>query len=371
MPEVTAVGGTQFVEGSGSYWSPTNDANFGSALSYIPEAAWNESGTGGLLSTGGGPSVLYPKPSWQNGPGVPSDNVRDVPDIALSAALHDAYFVTYQGSNGGVGGTSASTPSMAGIVALLNQYQVSKGFQKQPGLGNINPQLYRLAQSAPSAFHDITASNNIVPCGQGSQDCVTGSFGYPAGPGYDMATGLGTIDANALVSHWNTQTNVSLVRIVKSSVTQTVNGSFAVTALVTSASGSGTPTGTVSFSAGSTLPLGTATLVARSGQGQAADIFFPAYLLGSGIFTLAAEYSGDAAFSSGGATTAIQVTIPTGAAAILPSGPNTVWANPPDALGLSWQTTLNLREVAGVPAILTGFTIDGQAQQLAKYFPSP
>jgi hypothetical protein len=53
---------------------------------------------------------------------------------------------------------------MAGILALLNHYQVSKGFQQKPGLGNINPQLYRLAQSAPSAFHDVTAGNNVVNC---------------------------------------------------------------------------------------------------------------------------------------------------------------------------------------------------------------
>lgn len=63
-----------------------------------------------------------------------------------------------------MGGTSCGTPSMAGVVALLNQYQIQKGKQAAPGLGNINPQLYRLAQSAPSAFHDIVAGDNIVPC---------------------------------------------------------------------------------------------------------------------------------------------------------------------------------------------------------------
>src|SRR5579864_1438768 len=74
MPEVTAVGGTQFVEGSGSYWATSNSANLGSALSYIPEAAWNESGSIGLLSTGGGASLYYPRPAWQSGLGVPDDN---------------------------------------------------------------------------------------------------------------------------------------------------------------------------------------------------------------------------------------------------------------------------------------------------------
>ena len=138
---------------------------------------------------------------------MPADNARHVPDISLTAALHDAYLVYLSGTNVAVGGTSASAPSFAGIVALLNQYQVSKGFQKKPGLGNINPQLYRLAQSAPSAFHDITTGTNVVPCAQGSPDCATGSFGYQAGPAYDMATGLGSIDAYNLVTLWNTQTN--------------------------------------------------------------------------------------------------------------------------------------------------------------------
>src|SRR5262249_16434865 len=150
------------------YWGPTNSPNFGSALSYIPEAAWNETSSTGIISGGGGTSTIYPQPAWQTGPGVPNDGFRHSPDVSLSAALHHAYFVTYQALNIAVGGTSASAPSLAGIVALLNQYVVSKGIQKQSGLGNINPQLYRLAQAAPSIFHDVVNGDNIVPCRQGS-----------------------------------------------------------------------------------------------------------------------------------------------------------------------------------------------------------
>ena len=84
-----------------------------------------------------------------------------------------------------------------------------------------------------------------------------------------------------------------------------------------------------------------------------------------------AQYSGDAAFSSGGVTRTIQITVAHGARPHRPSGPDTVWPATPDAQGLSWQTTLTLREAAGVSAILTGFTIDGEAQPLAQYFPSP
>ncbi len=168
LPEVTGVGGTAFAEAGGNFWAATNSANLSSALSYIPEIAWNESSqSNGLGAGGGGVSALVSKPAWQAGPGVPNDNARDVPDIALSAAIHDGYFITYQGSNFSVAGTSASSPSFAGILAILNQYQVTKGLQPAAGLGNINPQLYRLAQSAPTAFHDVTSGNNIVLCAAG------------------------------------------------------------------------------------------------------------------------------------------------------------------------------------------------------------
>jgi uncharacterized protein (TIGR03437 family) len=369
MPEVTGVGGTQFVEGTGTYWATTNSANFGSALSYIPEAAWNESTTS-LLSTGGGASVFYSRPPWQNGPGVPSDNVRYVPDVSLSAAGHDAYEINVSGTNGGVSGTSCSAPSMAGILALLNQYQVSKGFQKLPGLGNINPQLYRLAQSAPSAFHDVTAGDNIVACSQASPDCLAGSFGYKTGPAYDLATGLGSVDANNLVTLWNTTTRGVTVVLSMSTARTNLNDSIALTAGVDPVAGSGTPTGTVTFSSGS-LPLGSAPLTSRNGE-QVADLYFPAYLLeGTGTFTIAAQYSGDAAFSSAGTTRTLRIDPPTGAAGIIISWPNTIWPAPMDAQGLSWLTTITVSEVAGVPAVITGLSIDGKAQTLADYFPSP
>ena len=92
FPEVTAMGGTMFNEAGGQYWRASNDASQGSAMSYIPEAVWNETGAGGLLASGGGPSIFFPKPAWQVAPGVPDDNARDVPDISFSAAgNHDPY----------------------------------------------------------------------------------------------------------------------------------------------------------------------------------------------------------------------------------------------------------------------------------------
>lgn len=204
IPEITAVGGTEFNEQGGAYWNATNTANGASAASYIPEMVWNDAvALGALWAGGGGTSIFFPKPAWQAGPGVPNDNARDVPDIALAASFnHDGYYVIRNGAVVTTGGTSASAPVFAGMLALLNQYVVTNGIQPQPGLGNVNPALYRLAASGSGVFHDITVGNNIVPCQKGSLNCLDGSFGFSAGPGYDLASGLGSIDVGNLLTNW-------------------------------------------------------------------------------------------------------------------------------------------------------------------------
>ena len=205
IPEVTAMGGTEFNEGSGNYWSSTNTANSASALSYIPEMVWNDTGRGGgLAAGGGGASSFFSKPVWQTGPGVPNDAFRHIPDLSLASSPdHDGYYVYTGGSLQVYGGTSVAAPAMAGILTLLNQYLVSSGAQKQAGLGNINPTLYRMAQTSPAAFHDIRAGNNSVPCVAGSPNCNTGSIGYNAGTAYDQASGLGSPDAYNFVHQWS------------------------------------------------------------------------------------------------------------------------------------------------------------------------
>ena len=112
-----------------------------------------------------------------------------------------AWFSPPAGKNGTgyyfSGGTSASTPTFAGIVALVQQ-KLGTG-----SLGNINPVLYALAAQSPSAFHDVTTGNNIVPCQPGVNGCpAAGHYGFSAGPGYDLATGLGSVDAKAFVDAW-------------------------------------------------------------------------------------------------------------------------------------------------------------------------
>jgi pseudomonalisin len=190
------VGGTQLNDTSSpsSYWSATSDPTTkGSALQYIPEVVWNESGlaTGGsgLWAGGGGVSTLYSKPSWQNVMGVPADGRRDVPDVSLAAAGHDGYLIYMSGQLAAESGTSAASPSFAGLMALVVQ-------KTGAAQGNANPTLYRLAgnqlSGGAAVFHDVTTGNNAVP----------GVTGFNAGPGYDLATGLGSVDAATLINHW-------------------------------------------------------------------------------------------------------------------------------------------------------------------------
>jgi subtilase family serine protease len=252
LASVTSVGGTEFNEGTGIFWQPALGTDVvSSALSYIPEVAWNDTNinlgngmTTGLAAGGGGSSAVTPKPAWQAGTGVPNDGARDVPDVSFSASsIHDGYLICsenfssssntfsptcvsgFRDSVGGnlavVGGTSVGPPVMAGIVALINQ------FTNHPqGSGNINPVLYPLAARVPGAFHDIQTGDNKVPF---SPPCVASTqIGYNALPGYDLATGLGSIDAFALVTNWTSVTPASTANAASS-----VDFSMAVTSQLT------------------------------------------------------------------------------------------------------------------------------------------
>jgi pseudomonalisin len=197
-PYDVCVGGTEFDDAGnpGSWWAPANDpVTKGSALSYIPEIAWNESGAvaggSGLWSSGGGASAVFTKPVWQVAPGVPDDGARDVPDVSLAAGAHAAYVYLEEGQMFSIGGTSGATPAFAAMMALVAQ----RARERQ---GNANPFLYQIAarqyggRSAPPIFHDIVSGNNSVP----------GVGGFGAGPGYDQVSGLGTVDGFALVTYW-------------------------------------------------------------------------------------------------------------------------------------------------------------------------
>jgi subtilase family serine protease len=285
----TLVGGTDFgvlPEGlsASTYWSSTNGPSYASALSYIPEIPWDNScasgavafflGTTGLtfcntseggnfldaIGGSGGPSACatgapavpevvsgscagYPKPAYQAGLlGNPSDGVRDSPDVSVYASngFWGTYYVAcYSDPNfggppcsgapstwAGFGGTSVSSPIMAGIQALINQ-------KTGTTWGNANTEYYAIAKveyatSATAAacnsntvnpttntcaFYDVTKFDNVVPCvtnsngttyncyfggnpiGVLSTSNVTDNPAYPSNTGWDFTTGIGTVNA--------------------------------------------------------------------------------------------------------------------------------------------------------------------------------
>lgn len=354
-PYNVAVGGTQFNEAGNysTYWQPNNSSQFASAVGYIPEQAWNEScdptlpevGTNcvygqtsySLVGGGGGPSNCsqasvdnlgnetclsgYAKPSWQSGTGVPNDGVRDTPDLSLNASGDDEGYVvcidadcqttTLNGQltleNWGIiGGTSASTPAMAGIMALLEQKYGA--FQ-----GQANYVFYRLAamdsgsscdssaKTDPTAastcnFNDITMGNNSVP---GLDGYGTAPTQWNAGVGYDMATGLGTVNAASLVANWGSATaaTASTTTLAMDSTTVAHGQPVNVNIHVKPADSSNAiPTGDVALV---TDKYGVATDVTLDPSGAYSGTVSN---LPGGTYNLTARYAGDGTF--GGSTSA-------------------------------------------------------------------
>jgi pseudomonalisin len=276
-PYSVCVGGNEFNDTANPslYWSASNASGTqASAITYIPEVVWNESGSSGLWASGGGASTIYAKPSWQTGTGVPADGKRDVPDVSVTAAGHDGYLIVQEGGLYVVGGTSAASPSFAGIMALVVQNASARQ-------GNASNVLYPLAtkQAAGGAavFHDITSGNNSVP----------GQAGFSATPGYDQATGLGSVDASVLVNHWSDGTiapafqaaaSASSISVVPGSnnsvnLNATVSGGFSAAVAF---SITGLPRGVTAVFTPTTLPApgsGSSTLKLTAASGAAPGIY--------------------------------------------------------------------------------------------------
>jgi subtilase family serine protease len=313
----TCVGATEPADSANpaQYWSSTNGTGLASALSYIPEGAWNEptatNSSGNTVyvdaSGGGGASIFVPKPAWQTGTGVPADGARDVPDVSFPGAAHDGYFACYASGGGDCSknyfeyfsGTSAAAPAYAAVTALLNQKTSSSQ-------GNLNPLLYRIAASTPAAFHDATpASSGVANCDvtvpsmcNNSTPSPTGLSGGLAGfaltAGYDQATGLGSLDianfltAAAVPVHPLAATQLA-VSITSSNIAS--GQTDTLTATLTSTT-PGTPSGTVQFYSDGTALGAPVTLTA--GTATAATLPFNA----DGSFLISAVYSGDTTFAA-------------------------------------------------------------------------
>jgi subtilase family serine protease len=318
-PYVTGVGGTTFgadgsagspEPGANEYWSYSSTADIiSSALQYIPETSWNDTSydqsqnpTNTLTSGGGGVSLYYAMPSWQWAPGNFSGApMRFVPDVAFSASAdHDAYLLCSQEFTSATdpsqtdgpscvdgfrdsssdlmtaGSTSASSPSFAGMLTLL--------VEKYGKQGNFNQTLYRLAADPTkyaAIFHDITTGSNAQPCSAGSMGCIGGLVGYEATAGYNLVTGLGSINGSALYAELAPPTYT----LGASSNSITIHaGSNAQLSLSLTATNY---PGTVSFATSISSINGTPTAVSAS----ASSVSFASGTIGNSTLTITATKS--------------------------------------------------------------------------------
>jgi hypothetical protein len=360
-PFNTAVGGTEFNENVNSsvsaatFWSPTNGPNGVSALGYIPERVWNDSctpttpnslcsGTDDFLviSGGGGISTFNFVPSWQTLPiaGLTGAGftTRVLPDVSLNAALHDPYVVCFstpgtpdcQSSGGTItfnnlaGGTSISSPAFAGIMALINQkvkidHPAATVADGRQGLASFVLYSLGAAESASAlgfpgcnssnqivptqrtscAFNDITAGNNTVPN-------VTG---FNASLGFDLASGLGSVDVLNLAVEWSD----TAANILQGSATTLNAGStpisithgqgvdFTATVAKVSNTTSQTPTGSVELIAQGGNLAGSVPLIRLLLSGSGGTASTPTTLInnlpGGTNYTVSAFFAGDGTFS--------------------------------------------------------------------------
>jgi subtilase family serine protease len=193
-PLVTGVGGTQLhLDANGNRTSPDtvwNDTFSVPAQQFI----FGDNGPNPLAG-GGGKSVLFARPSYQNLVRNVVGRARGVPDISMSAACNGAVDV-YQSFGGEPAGwyptcgTSEATPLFAGIVALADQVA-------HHPLGLINPALYAMSGLHAPGLVDVTTGNNTVAFSQGGKNYTV--RGFSAGPGYNLASGVGTVNAAEFV----------------------------------------------------------------------------------------------------------------------------------------------------------------------------
>ncbi len=325
-PYTVAVGGTEFFNDSTTpspYWSANNSVNLGSALSYIPEEAWNESCTvaqcgaslSGLWSSGGGQSAAFSKPSWQAGvAGIPTTNARFLPDVSLTAAGHDGYVLCIDASCEGnspgfeiLSGTSASVQAFGGVMALVKQKIGAR-------LGIANFALYKLAATETLAscngsnippalppvlgtciFNDTTTGNTNLT--------IVGETGFAAGVGYDRATGLGSVNVTNLVNKWSTAiadaTTTTLTLNGGTTAVNITHGTSVSVAVEVAPvlPATVTPTGDVSLIANSSTDMGVDCFVLGGSTPCGTNSSTTTtILLPGGTYPVHAHYEGDGTF---------------------------------------------------------------------------
>jgi subtilase family serine protease len=269
-----------------------------------------------LVSCSGG----YVKPSWQaNVSGIPSDGSRGLPDVSFFAGnglLGSSYLVCVS-ANGAcltstspaaepvaqeVGGTSVGTPAMAGVMALINQKMAAPQ-------GSPNAELYSIAAkqnysnckaesvstTGSCSFNDVDTGTIAMPCDAGSADCTvshTGDVigilsGFNAGTGFDLASGLGSLNISNVVNSWTATVGVTPATVTVTPAQNTVFINQALQVTVTVEGSSGTPTGNVTI-AGGGYDGGAETLASGS-----YTFTVPAGSIAPGAYTLTGSYQGE------------------------------------------------------------------------------
>ncbi len=334
-PWVTAVGGTQmapgtFAPGSSTYWnSATNYDSIGSLVGYTPEVVWNEdSPTQGIFASSGGPSTLFARPSWQTGvPGIPAGSFRLVPDISFQAsAANPGYIIcsddpylggdssdcasslALENSSGHYvinGGTSFAAPIFAGFVAFLN------GYEQSNGQGNVNPILYSLAAQPSiyaSTFHDVTIGTTA--CLSADSNCSTaGQSNFAATPGYDQATGLGSVDFAKLIAAWPVDPSKNLIQTVLFAnlpLTADPGESLNISVQVDESSPTGAPgpTGSISLIVDGAAPVSLPITTSGTSAMATYSVNVPS---ATGSHTLSFIYPGDATHAGSTTTDSVMV----------------------------------------------------------------
>jgi kumamolisin len=173
LANVTAVGGTTVFESVQGI--------------YFKEAAWG--GPVAEIGSGGGASQYYSIPDYQKVVGQAAGHgFRQVPDVSADADPATGFHIIFGGREGQAGGTSAAAPLWAATVALIDQDLKRKGLRET---GYANPAIYWMGANSSRLpappFHDVTTGNNLA---------------YDATPGWDFATGWGSMDGAALDAAW-------------------------------------------------------------------------------------------------------------------------------------------------------------------------
>jgi len=287
-PNVVAVGGTYLTTAGNSY---------------VSETSWgNGVDSGNLGGGGGGISDYEPQPSYQKGvTDTFSTGNRAYPDVSADAdmdsgvAIYDSY--DYGSSTPWcvmpTGGTSLATPLWAGIIAVADQGRAISALGSLNGKTQTLPLLYQIDAAAPSSFHNITTGNSIGP--------TSGSPSYYPGPGFNLATGLGSPAANLLVPRLVGIPTITSAATASSSPVTTGTTTLSVAAAAAAETSNLTYTWTAT-----SLPTGAATpTFSINGSDAASDTLVTFSQAGAYTFSVKVADS----LTGGSATSSVTVTV--------------------------------------------------------------